>query len=135
MKIKILVLALLGICISKTSVIGGPTPNVPPAKTAAGEALERANQKFKLLARDKNLFVMAIVWSRLTHQKNQDGLTHFFYREPVTGQHLNIGLAGERDEWSWFVTFARKKSGRGDDSFITLQVRENGDVNLLNPSH
>jgi len=134
MKTRMLIALLAFLAMGAVASARSAISDAPLPKFTAEEAIAKARKQFKTPLGDKSMFLIAVVWSRLTCMQDQHHMTWCCYVEPVSHRNLNMGVAGGSDEWSWYVTFARnpaKKHLRGADDFLTFQVRTNAEVNLI----
>jgi hypothetical protein len=108
--------------------------DVPRSKISAEQAVAKVVRQWGFDPAKHHLRLVAVVWSPLTCTAGANP-PHCYYVEPLSGHHLNLCLAGEPKEWSWFVTYVGphpkpRPPGRKHD-LCTFQVRENGEVNGL----
>ena len=112
--------------------------DVPPSRIGLAQAVAKVTRRFGLNPAKEHMRLVAVVWSPLTCDAGKNP-PFCYYVEPLSGQHLNMFLAGEPKEWSWFVTYMTpipkdSRSARKFDLF-TYQVRDNGEVIGLAPGH
>ncbi len=112
LKLFLQLILVLTLCCSSDLLAGTITPDVPPAKLTAVEALELAN---KQIPKDAPLRVVAIEWCQTSkfQPRISDGTQYDFQEAP--------------EEWSWFVTFVDAKPDMARNPFPVhvIRVRNN----------
>ena len=112
--------------------------DIPRSRTGLEQAVAKVARRFGFNPAKEHMRVVAVVWSPPTCDRGTSPPV-FYYVEPLSGRHLNIFLAGQPDEWSWFVTYVspspRTPHPARPFELTTYQVRENGEVICIAPGH